>query len=248
MLRSDIHAKRFITSPVKNKKFNQYYCDTNDGMKLRSGKVLNCIVNSSLHRDMDQMMFHIRLYCRGYEDENDYYDYGDRCNIMFILFEFLEKYYLELSTNVFLKKKYYDLRGWIKCFMIHAEHSSHRQCYCDSYYSDDIGQDSWLLYDEYNYFIDQTKNHSSEYKNYMDNYQDYNDRYLYRFHKKNFIMFIGGLRRMVAHDFQQITEELMHWYKYFSRSHRSDIKVVHKVLNKNTILNEDCINLICQFL
>jgi len=243
-----LYNNRFIQTPAKNKKFNQYYCHLKDGMKLRSGKTLNCINNSNVFNDVNKLISSVNMYLREYDDENDYYNDGDRCHIMFLLMECLEKYHIEFITQNSLKKKYYDLQKMIKWAIVHSEHSSHRHCYCDTYYSDDIRENSLLLTDEYNYFISKYQQYSSEYKKCMENYQLYNERYLYRFYKKNFIIFIGGLRRTVAHDFIQITEELKHWYKYFSRSHRSDIKVLQEFLNKNTILNEDCIDLICEFI
>lgn len=257
-----------------NPRSNDFHTDPKEERIMigLSGNFINLKVNTInqdiVVKELKEIELLIKLYNhkRGdpINDDNDLYSYSNPCNIVFNFLELLEKYYLFISTHLSLSKCYYDIKQTIMnlikiCNIIlkgYADTGRYIPCYCDTMYSPvhafggydgyDLST-SFLLYDEYCYLgylseIGEIKN--------MENYDGYVNRRDYRLYKKNFIIVTNrfGSNNDACHDYKQISNELQHWMKYFNQLHRHEMTNYKNALRENTILNDNCIDLIIEYI
>jgi hypothetical protein len=248
-----------------NPRSNDFHSDPKEETIMigLSGNFINIKVNTInpdiVFKELNEIEFLMRIYTRGRESVTDEpYSYSDRCYIIFSFLEILEKYYLYISMHLSLFKSYYDIRGSIKklinyCKLI-LKRNDNIPCYCDTIYTPgedfpifDLSNTSYLLYDEYCYLEKLCE--TGEIKN-MENYNGYANRRDYRLYKKNFIIVKNrfGKKTDACHDYKQINDELHHWLKYFNQLHRHEMANYKNALRVNTILNENCIDLIIEYM
>jgi len=225
----------------------QFNYNSKEGMRLRSGKVINCVNNIPFYTDFCNMAY-------GYNEENTpQYAYCKKCFTLFSLFDFCEKYHKELrgeerniygKTSVFLDI-YNVVRNKLDEF-INVIDTEGLICSCEE--QDYIFDGA--IYKNICHMLDLSE--EEEYIK-MANYTGYGrEREKYRIYHKNF--FVNNIDDngldIIGRDFQRVREELAHWLKYFKRAHQSVIDETKKTLanHKNFKVNSDCIGEILSFL
>lgn len=251
--------KRFI-----NPRSNEYH-----SLSQETHNVLfsaNTINRNIIDLEMMELEIMNRVYkhekYKSSKKSEDIYPYSDSCNNIFNFLELLEKYYLFISTDISMIDHYYKIRHYILNFInfcdkaIISYTNRYFICHCDSIYSVDgiynfdAPNVSYLLYDEFCYLNKICE--LGEIKN-MENYDGYINRREYRLYKKNFIMnssmnIFGSNSNYACHDYKQIRDELNHWLKYFNKLHRYEMANYKTILSKYTILNNNCIENIIDFM
>lgn len=221
-------------------RFTQFYYPSAEGMKLRSGKIINCIINSELYQDMN-------AYKIDDEYANTYSFHGNPCRDVFILFEFLEKHYKVIRREPLLSEFYYDIpKQIVKLINKLKNPKNHCSCHQNTRCSYPLFLDEYLDLDDLRYqnepFIGQE----------MKNYTGYKYRNMYRTYNLNFLKLESRPDLNIhierpSHDFTLLIKELKHWFKYFDRHNEFDLKYIHKtVLYKKTI--NDCADVIASYL
>jgi len=223
------------------------YIATEDGMLLRSGKRLNCVINTPMFSD-------IQAFTRPdeYPQPTQHAYNCQKCQLVLDFLDILEKYhnYIREGKNWM---KFYDacrvkLREFIRDF-----DSVIYSCYCEVSNRHFNG----ALEDELEEltFLASTEDISR-----MANYTGYEDRRLYRIYNKNFLMLENTLAYshgdyeeytdVIVRDFDLMKAELEHWFKYFNRPHASVVTETFKALENHprNSINTDCIGNILSFL
>jgi hypothetical protein len=206
-------------------KFTQFYCSSEEGMRLRSGKIINCINNSELAQSAEKLKNKIIFY------------YGEQCGSIFKMLEFVEKYYHVLKNNKNVVPLYYSIGKNVEKIMLAIE-NSHNICKCN------LISSRWhtLLWCEHEHLDKIYK--SIDFPD-IENYVAYEERTKYRLHNKNFI----EVKRNgnAFHNITRIKNELTHWHRYFNRAHQSEINWIYNYLSNN-VTNSDCASIIVNFL
>jgi len=219
--------------------FTQYYFPATEGMKLRSGKVINCIKNSYLYQDMN-----------AYTPKNDYGGkYAFHCNPcrdVFILLEFLEKNYRIIRREPLLSTLYYSIPKHI-ANLINELKNPKKHC---SFHENTRHYDPLFL-DEYFDFDDLRARNEPFIGQEMKKYDGYKHRNMYRTYHLNFLKMavrphLNIHIESIYHDFNLLTSELKHWFKYFNRHNEPDLKKINSMLYEKTI--HDCVNMISSYL
>ena len=225
-------------------KYTQYYCSSDEGMKLKSGKRINCIENTELSHDFERIKYDIYPY--------EYSHYGKTCRSAFVMFEFFEKYYEILYDKPELKTLYYSISKYLTNIILPDLKSDYSKCFCDIERRQ--GDRECVLFREYEH-LDVEREHHADYigigKELIDTYTGYQNRKNYRLYHRNFIKVeFMRVRRysfpMPKHDITQIIAETEHWLSYFNRLNKSDRLELNKLLSKKTI--SDCASIITSFL
>lgn len=154
-----------------NKEYNQYYYHIEHGMKLRSGKIINCILNSKLHQLLELVLEEIKWwelsestitqYDRVMNEHIDDTIENIKLNnysVLYITTMFLELYYNDLYKNKELYDLYKYFKNKINEFIIYFINNNNKIC------------DYIVEYEEWDY-----KAMFPIYKeNYTCNYNEYN--------------------------------------------------------------------------
>lgn len=174
---------------IKMKKhYNQYYSDIENGMKLRSGKIINCIKNSKLNQLLEIVLEEIKWwklsestlteYDRVMNEDIDASRENIKLNnysVLFITFIFLDLYYEDLYKNKELYEYYKFFKNQINEFIIYFD-KNNKICNYIVEYEDWDYKGSFPIYKE-DYTCD-------VYKECMNN--NYNNKYS-EFKYSNFI-------------------------------------------------------------
>ena len=232
--------------PGKGIKYRQFVCSRPESMILRSGKSINGIGNTQLSKDMQIMV-------SGDNTINaPHYGYCKSCFSLFAMFEFLEKYHREIRGEE-RKLNGQTLEQWLMLYQTVKRKLEefigtidNGQCSCDCNKQDNIldgalRENIWHMEN-----LSQQRNYAefAEYTGYGV------DREKYRIYHKNFLTVfdIDEDAYYLIRDYQKIREELVHWLKYFSQSHMSQIESAKQELMKNTNLCKNVIGEIIKFL
>jgi hypothetical protein len=225
----------------------QFNYNRKEGMRLRSGKVINCINNIPFYTDFCNMTSGYNL------DSNPQFGYCTKCFTLFSLFDFCEKYHKELrgeerniygKTSVFLDI-YNVIRSKLEEF-INVIDTEGLICSCEE--QDYIFDGA--IYQNICHMLDLSE--EEEYSK-MANYTGYGrEREKYRIYHKNFFEYYitdDGLE-VIGRNFHRVREELAHWLKYFKHAHQSVIIDAKKILatHERVKINADCIGEILSFL
>lgn len=223
--------------------FTQYYFPQEQGMTLRSGKVINCIINSDLYKDLNNMD-------NGFAHEENVF-YTSPCVEVFTLFEFLEEYYNVIRTDTHLSELYYSIPSRINK-LISLLNDSNQQCHCNNTYCKYYP--FFDLFEQYCELSD-ARDMSMDYQmidaQLMETYSGYYDRKTYRKYHLNFIYMRPRPEMRIFidspfHDFTLLIRELRHWLKYFNRHNVPDMKKIKTILNNR--INSDCAGVIASYL
>jgi hypothetical protein len=219
--------------------YTQFYCPRDQGMILRSGRVINCIENTKFYEDL-------------YEFENGYAGYTDEyafhcipCKEVFVLLDFMEKYYDILRSEKHLSKIYYSIPKRISTLIAKLGDQNKCTCHLNT-------RSRWALFLDEFYDLDQLRSEDEQrIGSIMENYGGYEDRKTYRLYNRNFLcmrprpdlhIFIDS----PFHDFEMVIRELIHWNRYFDRHNIPDLKKIKSILSYRTI--NDCAGIIAGFL
>ena len=214
-----------IISLITNMRYTQFYCSSNEGMKLRSGKIINCLENTELFHDFEKIKYDIH--------PERYSHYGRSCRSAFVLFEFFEKHYKLLSSQQELSNLYYSISKYLTSVILPDLKSEYNKCFCDMERKQ--GERECILLKEYEILNVERENHRLFIENQIEDYADYEYRKHYRLYHTNFIS-INFVRvrqhtfPVPKHNISQIITEMELWLKYFNRMNQSDRNDVHKML------------------
>lgn len=222
------------------------YTATEDGMLLRSGKRLNCVINTP-------MFYEIQAFTqRGdYCDEKHMY-HCKKCRLVLDLLDVIEKYHKYIREGT-VWMDFYDMCRAKLNELIRDFNDVIYDCYCE----DSNRHFNGALENE---LEELTFLASTEEISRMANYTGYEDRWLYRIYNKNFLMLEntqtythGDYEEhsdVIVRDFNLMKAELEHWFKYFNRPHASVVIETFNVLESQPrfSINADCIGNILSFL
>ena len=203
--------------------FNEYYFDKEEGMKLRSGKTINCIINSELYKALLPLLDEIEWWDISESSITEYHRVMNKdinksseiiklnsYSVIMITFHFLELYYNDLYTKKELYKLYKFFKNKINEFIIFFVKNDNKIC------------DYIIEYEEWDY-----KTMFPIYKEDYS-YDVYNERYKCM---KNI----------------NLIKELQEWNHKFNIPHKSIKK--NNLYNKiSNFTNEDCSNHIFGYL
>lgn len=222
-------------------RFTQYYCPREQGMILRSGKVINCIINSDLHEELENYINN-----KDKSDE-DYMFHGSPCKECFILFDFLDKHHLAIRNDPHLSKIYYNMSARIS-MLIEKLRNPTEFCCCHQ----NTSYRYPFFLDEYYDLVElkEMDRHTALGEK-MENYTGYENRKMYRQYHLNFLCMRPRPEMRIFidspfHDFTLLIKELQHWFRYFDRHNVSDIKKITAILGDVTII--DCASMITSYL
>ena len=217
---------------------------SDDGMVLRSGKKLNCVVNTPMFNDIQKFVN------RELNMKNLYH--CPKCRMIMDLFDILEDYHVNFREGKIWMKFYEMCRIKLEEFIRDFDNVIF-SCYCD----DSNRHFSGALEKEL-----EDLSLINEYGDYsgMANYTGYEERRLYRIYHKNFLKLeetltysYGGYEEYsdeITRDFDLMKAELEHWLKYFNQPHGSIVKTVTEALENHpkVAINRDCVSVILSFL
>lgn len=177
-------------SVYMKKEYNQYYFDAENGMKLRSGKIINCIKNSKLNQLLELVLEEIKWwelsestiteYDRIMNEYIDEYRENIKLNnysVLFITFIFLDLYYENLYNNKELYHLYKFFKNKINEFIIYFDKNKSKNKICDYIveYEDWDYKGSFPIYKEdYSYDVYKEYINNNYYNNKYQKYKDAN--------------------------------------------------------------------------
>lgn len=128
-------------SVCMKKEYNQYYFNAENGMKLRSGKTINCIKNSKLNQLLELVLEEIKWWelsestiTEYVRIMNEYIDDSreniklNNYSVLFITFIFLDIYYENLYINKELYDSYKYFKNKINEFIIYFDKNKNKIC------------------------------------------------------------------------------------------------------------------------
>jgi hypothetical protein len=143
-------------------KFNQFYYNKENGMILRSGKTINCIINSDLYKLLQIVLDEIKWWdiseCNINKCDilmNEHIDISkdtiklNSYSVLTITIVFLELYYNDLYKNKELYKFYKLFKNRINDFIIHFDTNKNKICDYIVEYEDWDYKASFPIYREY---------------------------------------------------------------------------------------------------
>lgn len=222
------------------------------GMVLRSKKVINSIINTPLYSDLTEYLSGYKIMI---DNRKEYYSYCNNCKIMFGMFDLLEKYYKQLRGE---EKNTYGPNNWFDIYIIFRKKIKefindidNRKITCEC----DIMDKYYYNYQVYNNIVNmQILAEKTEYSDYS-NYDGYGQkRRRYRIYHKNFFVYRNNINEngqpdlIIDRDFNLIKKEFNHWLKYFNKDHQTIVDEKNALLRLNLPLNKDCITIILGFI
>lgn len=244
----------------------QYIYTRKDGMRLRSGKRINCILNTDVYNDIrnytDIGLCYVQCNVKTrktpyrhsgiFDKDNSFNSYCESCYKLIGVLYLAEKYGKDLrgetdimhgyNKNVTLQQLYICIQDLIERY-INQMNENDAVCECNSPQKIELVEKQLLIL--------QKLAKQPKYQN-MKDYNGYGpERALYRKYHQDFIKydFINGQRHAVR-DFVKAKEELIHWNKFFKQKHYSIVlknKQIKKAAKESIKLNKDCINHILSF-
>lgn len=232
--------------------YTQYFCSENEGMKLRSGTVINCIKKSPLYDDLLDLLKKRMTLPPLHEGEDGVYEFSTwhshNCSSIIEQLRFIERHHETLLREPILvglyKQTLNTLNNWIRDI-----ESGSMKCECWHYHSWRVTEGACMLTPEYDY-LSSLDHH--DYHNIKSNKNiTYSSRMLYRLYRNNFIVSteeedVYGVS-VKKHDYSLILDELQLWRRYFRKEPLVNIKAAYKALNKTKIVS-DCIGKVLEFL
>jgi len=231
--------------------YTQFFCDKNNGMKLRSGTVINYIKNTPFYNDWMDLYENISLR-PAHNDEIDEAatNYCGECFAIINRIRFIEKHHESLRNDPNLSNMYRNELNDINSTILKIE-SGEITCGCWQYFGWRITFGECMLTPEYNHLasLDHSDYHATKNTN-VTHPDFFKNRHLYRLYCNNFISPTEEIDTngdsVKKHDYNLILKELKNWQLYFRREHASRIKAATKTLKTVTI--DDCVGKILEFL
>lgn len=154
--------------------YNQYYFHEDSGMKLRSGKRINCIINSKLNNLLNSVLEEIKWWelseCKITEYDlvmNEHIEHSreiiklNNYSVLFVTIMFLDFHYQELYKNKELYNLYKFFKNKINEFIIYFDNNKNKICDYIVEYEDWDYKASFPIYKEhygYNEYNEYDKN------------------------------------------------------------------------------------------
>lgn len=231
--------------------FTQFFCSKNEGMKLRSGTVINSIQNTPFYGDMIDLYENMSLCpTTSYEPSDGASNYCNDCFTIINIIRFIERHHEIMQNDANLSDMYrYKLSDINQ--MIKDIESGNVKCGCWQYLPWRVSEGECMLTDEYDYLasLDHSDYHATKTTN-ISHPSFFKNRHLYRLYRNNFLIPTDEADTLgisvKKHDYDLILQELKNWQRYFRREHSTRIKAASKILKTVTI--DDCAGKILEFL
>lgn len=234
---------------------------TSTGMKLRSGRTINCLLTSDLSHDMNLLLdpYHTPLRKFNNYVQFSFRYYCDTCYKIIGTLYLAERHGKDLrgETNVLKgdnkdfstsKKLYKTIRDKIAEFIQSIDEGTYRPCECDLMTNYIFGE----FYEEYMEDAEEHLNSSvwqTDYEH-MKDYTGYGpERAQYRLYHNDFFKlkienYTGQI--LLERDFKKVRDELAHWLVFFNQKHCIDIKK-KKAFTETGVTIDDCMHHILSF-
>jgi len=250
--KSSTQLKMPINNSYSNKTpFTQYFCAKEQGMKLRSGTVINSIRNTPFYGDMmDRYENHPLAPIHRDEVPEAASNYCGECFYIINTIRFIEIHHETLRNDSNLLDMYrhelYELNNTIRSI-----ENGTIKCGCWQFFSWRVTEGECMLTPEYEHYasLDHAEYNATKITD-ITHPSFYKNRHLYRMHRNNFLAPTEETDTngdtVKKHDYNLILEELKNWQRYFRGEHTTLVKAAKKTLKTFTI--DDCLGKILEFL